>query len=182
MSSVVDAKKYLAQELTVDKLLTNRITLVIGYAAKLVKQMMRGSYYTITNVEETREFVAKFSVPLDKLVVVEDLSRIGVKGQAVLLKFLEESYCPILLLASEDCILDTIISRCKVIIKVPVDNSYKSESLGDFIKNRESDFDFSNIHVLEEESMKYCPEYFYLCKNLLETKGAGSFNKYIKLL
>lgn len=182
MSNVIEDKKYLAKELSLDKLLANRVTLVIGYAAKLVKQMMRGSYYTITNVEETREFVAKFSVPLDKLIVVEDLSRIGIKGQAALLKFLEESYCPILLLASEDHILDTIISRCKVVIKVPVDTKYKSESLSDFLEDRKLDFNFADTQALEEEALKYCPEYFYLYKNLLISKGVNSFNNYIKLL
>lgn len=182
MSNVVESKKYLATELTRERLMSNRVTLVIGYAAKLVKQMMSNSYYTITNIEEAKSFIAKFSTPLDQLIVVEDLSLLDARGQATFLKFIEESYCPLLLLASDDNILDTILSRCKVVIKVPVDNKYRHDSLEKFITDREQDFTSDNLNNLERDSLLNCPEYYYLYRKYLDNKSVRVINKYIKLL
>jgi hypothetical protein len=141
---------------------------------------MSNTYYTVTNINEAREFVARFSVPSDQLVIVEDLSLLDSRGQAVFLKFIEESYCPLLLLASEDNLLDTILSRCKRIIKVPVDTKYNGESLSDFIAD--CDQETLDFKTLESESLLNCPEYFYIYQRYLSDKSSMSVNKYIKLL
>lgn len=185
MSNEAELRKYLAGELSKDRLLENRVTLVIGEAAKLVKKMMTNSYYTVTNIEEARAFVAKFSVPSDQLVVVEDLSELTPAGQATFLKFIEDSYCPLLLLASRDILLDTIVSRSKVVIKVPVSTKYckSSDSIADFIDTLESeDGSLQDKVALAEDSLLRCPDYFYIYRKYLGDKSLKAANKYIKLL
>ena len=189
MSSNTETRKYLAEELTKERLMANRVTLVVGYASKLVRQMMRRDYYTVTNIDEARSFVAKFSTPLDQVVVVGDLSLLDDRGQATFLKFIEEAYCPLLILASKDNVLETILSRCKKIIKVPVETKYSQVSLNKFISDRELEkLDFNDetnnfsLDYLEEESLLNCPDYFYIYKKYLENKSLKVINKYIKLL
>ena len=181
---LIDIKKDLASKLSKDKLIENRITLVIGYAAKLVKQMLSGSYYTLTNAKDVRDFIGKFSIESDQLLVFEDLALLDQRTQAFLLKFIEDSYCPLLILSSKDTVLPTILSRCKVIIKVPVQVEYKEVSLNKFIEDREQELllgdDISNNII--EDSLKYCPEYYYIVKKYLDNKSAKQFNKYMKLL
>lgn len=178
----IEIKKYLASVLTEEKLKENRVTLVVGYAADLVLKMMSTPCYMVTNVAEARDFVGKFSVESDSLVVVGDLYKIGVYGQAAFLKFIEDSYCPVLLLASKDNLLDTIISRCKVVIKVPVSIKYSHMSIGDFIKSRDEAEIEDDLMDLEEDSLRRCPEYFYLCHKYLTNESSRVVKNYMRLL
>lgn len=181
--SDIDIKKDLATKLSKDNLIKNRTTLVIGYAAKLVKQMLSGSYYSLTNAEDVRNFIGKFSIDSDQILVFEDLALLDQKVQAYLLKFIEESYCPLLILSSKDTVLPTILSRCKVIIKVPVNTVYKRVSLNKFIEDREQALLEDNISSdLIEDSLRQCPEYYYLTRKYLDDKSHKQFNKYLKLL
>lgn len=181
---VVEIKKELASKLTKDNLNKNRTTLVIGYAAKLVKQMLMGGYYTLTCADDVRNFIAKFSIESDQLVIFEDLALLDFRTQAFLLKFIEESYCPLLILSSKDTILPTIISRCRTIIKVPVQNKYGNVPLQKFIEDREATFLEDEVvpSDIVEDSLSLCPEYYYLVKRYLDDKSVKQFNKYLKLL
>lgn len=182
---VQELKKELASELTKEKLINNGSTLVLGYAAKLVKQMLSGNYYTLISADDVREFVGKFSIKSDQLLVFEDLALLEPRVQAYLLKFIEESYCPMLILSSRDSVLSTILSRCKVVLKVPMPvNSNNIISMQDFVKQVDQKLidgeDISN--TLVDDSLKFCPEYYYLIKKHLEDKNVKQFNKYIGLL
>ena len=180
---VIEVKKELASKLTKEKLIENRTTLVIGYAAKLVKQMLSGSYYTLTNAKEVRDFVGKFSIESDQILIFEDLALLDQRTQAFLLKFIEESYCPLLILSSKDTILPTILSRCKFIIKVPVVMNYKPVPLSKFIESKEQELMEDNVSSnVVEDALKECPEYYYLVKKYLDGKSTKQFNKYLKLL
>lgn len=182
--STTDLKRELANELTKEKLIANGVTLVLGYAAKLVKQMLSGNYYTLTSADDVHEFIGRFSIKSDQLIVFEDLALLDQRVQAYLLKFIEENYCPLLILSSRDAVLPTIISRCKTVIKVPVPVKSKNGSISDFVDHIDQKLlDDENItNSLVDDSLSECPEYYYLVKKYLDDKNAKQFNKYIGLL
>lgn len=182
--SIQELKKELASELTKEKLIANGSTLILGYAAKLVKQMLTGNYYTLTTADDVREFVGKFSIKSDQLLVFEDLALLEPRVQAYLLKFIEEAYCPLLILSSRDSVLPTIISRCKRVIKVPTPVNSKDIGMSQFVEQVDQKIvDGENIsNTLIDDSLKSCPEYYYLIKKHLDDKNVKQFNKYIGLL
>jgi hypothetical protein len=182
--STVELKKELASKLTKEQLIANGVTLVLGYAAKLVKQMLTGNYYTLTSAEDVHEFIGRFSIKSDQLVVFEDLALLDPRVQAYLLKFIEENYCPLLILSSRDSVLPTILSRCRVIIKVPAPVKSKNGSLPEFVEYIDQKLsDGENVsNSLVDDSLTTCPEYYYLVKKYLDTKNVKQFNKYISLL
>ena len=91
--------------------------LLIGGAMTAFKSLYRGHIHKVNTTDEAREFVTEFSgVEYNNLVVLEDLSNL--KRDEVLLKIIEEAKFPLIMLASQDNIIPTILSRTKYVIKL----------------------------------------------------------------
>ena len=98
--------------------------LLIELAATLFREEYSKEVYTINNQEELRSLIETFSnTPYDGLLVIEDISK--VYDLSVLLKFLEETKTPVILLAYRDGnnINNTILSRIKTLVKFPYGNA-----------------------------------------------------------
>lgn len=98
--------------------------LLIGGAMHIFKMMYKGNIYKIRTTEEVKEFITNFyGVDYDKPIVVEDISLLY--RDTMLLKLIEETKIPLILLASEDNMTKQFHSRIKLMIKYPLDLNYK---------------------------------------------------------
>lgn len=95
--------------------------LLIGGASLAFKKMYTGNIYHLENTEDIKELISSFyGITLEKPLVIEDLSLLY--RDTLLLKFIEESKIPLILLASEDNISIPLQSRIKTYIKYPSKN------------------------------------------------------------
>ena len=86
--------------------------LLIGGAVPAFKSLYNGHIYRVDTVDEARDFVNRFyGIHVDFPVVIEDLSNL--RKDEVLLKLIEEAKFPIIMLASKDNVVPTILSRTK---------------------------------------------------------------------
>ena len=81
----------------------------------LVRHHINYDIHSIANSEELSELIAEYSHYKNYTlpVIIEDISFLNKKTQSQLLKFMEDTSLNLILLASRDNILDTIISRVK---------------------------------------------------------------------
>jgi hypothetical protein len=94
--------------------------LLIEKAAILFKENYSKDIFRVENQQELKDVVENFTNNnYGGVLVIEDLSL--VYDLSVLLKFLEESNIPIILLALKDCdrLSGTLLSRVKTCIKIP---------------------------------------------------------------
>lgn len=96
--------------------------LLIGGASILFKRLYQGNIYHLANTEDVKNFIAEFyKVDLEKPIVIEDISLLY--RDSMLLKFIEESKTPLILLATED-VSEPLQSRVKTILKFPIDTEF----------------------------------------------------------
>lgn len=96
--------------------------LLVGGAMITFKLMYKGNIYRLENTEDIKDFITNFSgVDYRKPIVIEDISMLY--RDSVLLKFIEDTRIPLVLLASEDNISIPLQSRIKTYIKFPIDDS-----------------------------------------------------------
>lgn len=136
--------------------------LLLCNATNIFLSMYQNEYYILKNKKDVVDFITNHDMPNDKPLVFGDLSFLSGNEQNCLLKFIEEAPVPMIVLASEDNLSPTIMSRFPVIIKVPyVINLVQKLSLKEFIKYKQNyEFNYPNKHFnIEEQSLKYCPEY-----------------------
>ena len=129
-------------------------------------------------------------VPNDKPLVFEDLSLMTPEVQTRLLKFIEEPSSPLIILASMDNISPIILSRCKVVFKVPIPTECNPIPVSKFIERKQEVYaeaekngvapDFDVI----AEASKSCPEYLMYMAKLSKSnyKNMKVIDKYIKLI
>lgn len=185
----LEAKKYIQSKCA--DFNTYRVILIIGKAVKVFKSIFKGEYSTITTAEDVRQFMDKYQgFYNDKPIVFEDISLMTKEVQSRLLKFIEEPTSPLIILASKDNVSPIILSRCKLIIKIPEETNTTFMSLSEFIDyktktldalkqdGRQAEFD------LEYEASHRCPEYLgYI--SMLQSNSHKSYaviDRYIKLL
>lgn len=84
-----------------------------------VKASSAGFSVHHVNREDLSEFISYYStVPkLKNPLVIEDISTYNEHQQSILLKFIEDTELKVILLASEDNILSTILSRMSLVYK-----------------------------------------------------------------
>jgi hypothetical protein len=117
-----------------------------------------GVFINICNdVNDLKLFIDKYkNVICDLPIVLSDISRF-IKSQSLLLKFVEECLSPLLLISSIDCIIGTLYSRFKTVVK---NSEYIKNEKNDILLIRESflnedgGYDFKNL-------VKYAPSYYY---------------------
>ena len=180
----LDKKKYLASILTKDLIEKYRTTLIVGEAASLFKAIFKGSIVSINTAEDIRDFLDTYSRVSENILVFEDISLLSEQVRPYLLKYLEQDYCPIVVLASIDNLSAIFLSRFKKIIKLQEDIKMDFTSLSSFLEGHEQDLKSNYVlPELKEESLKNCPEYFYNFKKLdiakHENKNRNQLIKYL---
>lgn len=166
-----EKKQYLASLLTKDSINKYRVTLLIGEAAKMFKAIFVGNIITITTAEEVKDFIDTYSKESEDILVFEDPSLMNIQVQSYLLKYLECDYRPLVVLASSDNLSPTLLSRFNRIIKLPLESKIDFIKLDAFLQEHEQDLKSNYILPdLKEESLRYCPEYYYNYKKLTNAK------------
>lgn len=162
-----EKKQYLANLLTKDLINKYRVTLLLGEASKVFKSIYAGSIITIITAEDVRDFIDNYSKTSEDILVFEDISLMNIQVQAYLLKYLECDYRPLVVLASSDNLSPVLLSRFNKIIKLPVESKIDFVKLDAFLAEHEQDLKSNYILPdLKEDSLKYCPEYYYNYKKL----------------
>ena len=181
---VLDKKKYLARILTKDLITKYRTTLIIGEATSLFKAIFKGNIVSITTAEDIRDFLDTYSRESEDILVFEDVSLLSEQVRPYLLKFLEQDFCPLVVLASVDNLSAIFLSRFNKIIKLPEDIKMDFTSLSSFLGGHEHDSKSNYVlPELKSESCKNCPEYFYNFRKLEiakhENKNRNQLIKYL---
>lgn len=94
--------------------------LMIGNYVNAFKREFDGTIERATNISKVRSLIEEYdgveSVNSGYLVI-EGIGYLSQAGQNSLLKFIEESKLPIVLLSYQDKVLNTIMSRMKIVVK-----------------------------------------------------------------
>ena len=93
------------------------------YIGRASQELKSKAPFPINQVykDTLRDFVSYYTtVPSMKFpLIIEDVSSLSQEDQSLLLKFVEDSSLKIILLASEDNIIPTILSRMSLVYKIP---------------------------------------------------------------
>lgn len=118
--------------------------LFIGAAAQSFKSFLKKNSCDyeinyVTSYEDLEELISVFSgyKNYSLPVIISDISFLNKKAQSLLLKFMDDSNLKLILLASRDNILDTIISRVKEFRKFYIFNNKNKASFIELSKARE---------------------------------------------
>lgn len=181
---VIEKKKYLASNITKDLVIKYRTTIIFGEAARLFKGIFTGSILSISTAEEVKDFLDNYSKLSDEPLVFEDISLMNKQVQSYLLKFLEQDYRPIIVLASQDNLSPILLSRFNKVIKLPEDIKSDFTTLKSFVEEHEQDLRSNYVlPELKDESLLHCPEYYYNWKKLSiakhENKNRNQIIKYL---
>lgn len=144
--------------------------LIIGKRAMYIfKQMYKGNIYILENLSDVRDFISEFAdVELSLPVVIEDLSNLY--RDSSLLKLVEDSKFPLVMLASQDNLSHAMMSRVKTIVKLP-DENYRCN-----FSNIESTLaELKEKELSQEENIKYlaenCPQLLFLQDKIKKMKN-----------
>lgn len=91
--------------------------LLLAKAASIFKDMYSGRVYDIKNEDDVQDINNMNISKLNRAIVIEDLSSLYTDED--ILKLIEESNLQFILLAYKDNLSDTLMSRCKSILKIP---------------------------------------------------------------
>lgn len=105
--------------------------LLIGGAASLFKKLNKThSIIVVNNTQQVRDFVSEYmGMSYTQPVIISDVGQLQYDAAFILLKLIEESKFPIILLSSRDRISRILLSRIKTIIKFPIDANTGSNLL-----------------------------------------------------
>jgi hypothetical protein len=133
--------------------------LFIGQAAMAFRQYLNKHNYNyeihyIVDKEDLIDLIEKFSHYANYTlpVIISDVSFLSKQEQSMLLKFMDDSNLNIILLASRDNILDTIISRVKEFRKYYLKDKHNNVGFIEIGKAREM---FNNDHADSFEDTSY---------------------------
>ena len=158
--------------------------LLVGGAVSLFKRMYKGMIYSLYNINDVRTFVSRFSdISFDKTVVVEDIGRLDKQSSFILLKLVEESKFPMVLLSYKDNISDILMSRIKTYIKFPISDNTSCKFLS--VSEAQSDLcdELGRITVDDDALVTYCAENCPVFYDLhLKTMRLSNKGKYFELL
>lgn len=126
--------------------------LLIGKAAYIFKRIYRGRIYQMNNLDDI-EIINNMNIAkLNKVVTLFDVS--FMTNTENMLKLVEETSCRLILLASRDNLPETIISRCKNILKIPFAESkelnlIKKKDAYNMLANSEDTLDEKTLFIAE---------------------------------
>lgn len=139
--------------------------LLLAKAAKIFKDIYSGRIYNIKNEDDVLDINNMNISKLNKAVVVEDISSLYTDED--ILKLIEESNLQFILLAYKDNLSETLMSRCKSVLKIPdieiKQCAYISEkSALSTINSGKMNADASNLYMMEN-----CPS---LMRDMIDTQ------------
>lgn len=139
--------------------------LLISKAAKIFKSIYSGRVYNIKNEEDIKSIENMNISKINRAIIIEDLS--SLYNDEDLLKLIEESKLQLILLAYRDNLSDTLVSRCKSILKIPdIEvkhcNYINEKSALDTIKSSNYSYDIQNMYLAEN-----CPN---LMRDMTDTQ------------
>lgn len=169
--------------------------LFIGQAAVAFRQFLSKNNYNyeinyIADKEDLINLIEKFShyTNYSLPVIISDISYLGKQEQSMLLKFMDDTNLNIILLASRDNILDTIISRVKEFRKYYLKDKHNSVGFIDINKARElfnndhpGSFDDTSYEDKLIEYSKYNPLLVYN-NSLVNNRSMSERNKILNIL
>ena len=144
--------------------------LIIGEKAIYIfKQMYKGNIYTLENSVDVRDFITEFSdIDLSFPIVIEDISKLY--RDTPLLKIVEDSKFPLVMLASQDNLSNAMMSRVKTIVKIP-DENYRCN----MISMETAVSELKDKELSKEETIKYlaenCPQLLFLQDKIKKMKN-----------
>ena len=143
--------------------------LLIGGATFIFKQLYKGNIYQLYNTEDVKDFISMFyNVDYNKPIVIEDISYLY--RDTILLKLIEESKIPLILLASEDNCSIQLRSRIKTYIKFPMNLNQECN----FISVQEAQQYIDEHQLTGAELDKYiaenCPQLAFIYKDIERRK------------
>lgn len=169
--------------------------LFIGQAAIAFRQYLIKNGYSyeihyIVDKEDLMDLIEKFSHYANYMlpVIISDISFLNKQEQSMLLKFMDDTDLNIILLASRDNILDTIISRVKEFRKYYIKDKHNGVGFIELGKAREM---FNNDHgnsfedtSYEDRLIEYCKYNPMLVYNnlLVGNRGIYERNKLLNIL
>jgi hypothetical protein len=119
--------------------------LLIGQASIDYKRLHQGPICMVHNLDEVRDVISRYTFvkALDHPLVIDDLAYLNGRAISLLLKLIEESQFPIVLLSTHDRIGPVILSRVKTVVKAlpKVESSLSSIKFG-----------IARLHELSEDS------------------------------
>lgn len=98
---------------------------LVGSVARQLKLRTSLPVRRVTSPEETAELIANYTgiKAVDTPLLIEDLAFLSPQTLSQLLKFLEESVIPIVLLSTYDVFTPPILSRLKIFLKAPIEKT-----------------------------------------------------------
>lgn len=166
--------------------------LFIGQAAKaFVSFINKNNYnYNINYIQSREDLISlidtyskykNYNLP----IIISDISYLNKADQSLLLKFMEDSNLKIILLASRDNILNTIISRVKEFRKYYVNNRDISfMNIANAYDNSKEELEFLKDSSIEDKCViynKYNPVLYYI-NTLVNKRSTGDREKLLNLL
>lgn len=166
--------------------------LFIGQAAKaFVSFINKNNYnYNINYIQSREDLISlidtyskykNYNLP----VIISDISYLNKADQSLLLKFMEDSNLKIILLASRDNILNTIISRVKEFRKYYVNNRDISfMNIANAYDNSKDELELLQDSSIEDRCVvynKYNPVLYYI-NTLVNKRSTGDREKLLNLL
>lgn len=143
---------------------------LIGKYVNEFKKIYRGKIFSAHTLEEVRYIVNNYtgiSDLEDRYFVIDGISFLSNNGQNALLKFIEESKFPIVILSYYDKISSIVLSRIKFIFKRPLKEvtNLKFVKVKDMLamidEKKKSDPDLSEIEEVKLYA-ENCPNAFVL--------------------
>lgn len=155
--------------------------LYIGRAAYELKRRVNLPVHQVSK-ETLDDFISYYSSfnSIKDPLVIEDLAYLPIEAQASMLKFIEDSKLNIILLSSEDNIIQTVLSRMSLIYKI------KEKVFSQFIPSSQAEEELDLIDhdtfylTYVKKQMSLSPiTYYYDC--MLNGQGKNK-NKLLQLL
>lgn len=172
----MDLKKYqietLSEVLDPNKIKESSPVLLIGKAVTMFKGAYKGNIFELKNTDDVKTFISEYAgILFPKPVVISDIGYLHQTAAFLLLKYVEESKSPIILLSTTDNVSSILLSRVKRIVKFPVNENSDNTlmSVGDAF----------NI-VYKEDSKPVDKIQFYAenCPMLYKLEKDIPYNKY----
>lgn len=149
--------------------------LIIGNAVVDFKKNYHGPIARVTTPEELRDLVSYYSGidDIGRILVVEDISFLSNPSlEGLLLKFVEESKLPLVLLSTYDKVSSVLLSRCKEVVKYyhnKTDSEFLSVADGNQKVNDTLSPDSYYFDRVRYYS-KFSPKLYFLDKNVTSNR------------
>ena len=146
--------------------------LLVGKAVSLFKKMYKDPIRELKNTEDVKEFVSEYTgISSPKPVVISDIGYLQPQTAFLLLKLVEESKFPVILLSTNDKVDSILLSRVKRVIKFPMDEITNNNLIP--ISDA-----FAQVYGDEKKVVNKIKFYAENCPQLYKLESEIPYNKY----